>query len=146
MEKVDYQKEATELFDKIKSYSSDELNCPEDLLRLLEIVLRRKRIDLLEETAFHAKFAEGIMKIIQTGSAANDEKYFAKLKSEYASSIEIIKQNLGIVLQDSAGFFREIFEKKYFELSYSGMENLNKLCSDLGCIKLYFNDLKRESD
>jgi hypothetical protein len=96
----------------------------------------------LEELSFHAKFSNGLLKVIQRKNPLIDETFFLKASSEYKDSLHEVVNLLEILLKEGSDFIRAIFNEKYLELNQQCLNNLNNLCSDISYLKLYFNDLK----
>jgi len=100
---------------------------------------------LLEELSFHAKFANGLLKVIQRKDPVIEDSFFSKASDEYKSSLEKVIEILNKLINDESDFIKNIFKEKYLELNQNCLINLTKLCSDLNYLKLYFNDIKNES-
>lgn len=123
-------------------FAHGKVNHPEDLGRIIDLVFQFNNEPAFEEFAFHAKYLVGLMRIIQTKDNPLDEEYFKKVKEEYREHIEKVREKFSIIIEPGSDFVKEIFKKKYLALTQESLEQLNKLCEDLGRIKSYLNDLK----
>jgi hypothetical protein len=141
----DYSVEAEKICNSVEDIARGNLFNKEDLRRITEIALQNNRMELLEKIAFSAKFTQGLVSVIQKQDNKIDEEYFAKVKEELINSFEKVKSLLEELLSLGSDFLSAIFKEKYLELSQQSLFNLNNLCSDLGYLKLYLNDLKRNS-
>ena len=141
----DFSVEAEKICNTVEDISRGSLINKEDLRRIIEIALQNKRMDLLEELAFNAKYTQGLVSVIQKQDNKIDDEYFAKVKDELVQSFENVKFLLEELMKLGSDFLSTIFKEKYLELSQQGLFNLNNLCSDLGYLKLYLNDLKRNA-
>jgi hypothetical protein len=134
-----YTKEFTASFIE---FARGKVNNPEDLGRIIDLAFLNDNKPAFEEMAFHAKYLIGLMHIIQIKDSPMDDEYFKKVKAEYAEHIEKVKEKFAVIIEPGSDFVKEIFKKKYFELTHESLEHLNKLCEDLGRVKSYINDLK----
>ena len=142
----DYKLEAEKICNSVEDIAKGHLNNKEDLLRITEIALQNHKMELLEDLAFHAKFLQGLVNIIQNRDNKIEEEYFAKVKSEMLQSIEKVQRLLSELLEFASDFLKTIYKEKYFQMSREAISNLNSLCSDLSYLKLYLNDVKRNPD
>jgi hypothetical protein len=136
------KKSSKYFLDEIDKFSKGKLKKKEDLERLLEISINNNKGEILEETAFIAKYLQGLFGIIQKGETAVDDEVLNKYVKEYTENIEKLKDKIRLLLQDSSSFFKNIFEEKYFTLTQDSINNLNDLCYDLSWIKMFLNDQK----
>ena len=134
---------AEKICNAVEDISLGKLKNKDDLFRIIEIAVKNNKMKLLEELAFHAKFSQGLILIIQKNNSEIEDEYFLKIKAELVESIEKVKKLFEELLTDASDFLKTIFKEKYFEMSQKGITNLNNLCGDLAYLKLYFNDLKR---
>ncbi|KAF0152773.1 MAG: hypothetical protein FD143_701 [Ignavibacteria bacterium] len=131
---------------QVEEASGQILKSKEDFRLIVEAALSSQKIDELNELAFHAKFVFGLLSVIKKREAVVDEEYFKKVGEEFSQSYEIIRKLIQIILGNSSGFVKNIFSEKYFQLSQTSLQNLNKLCEDFAQLKLYLNDLKQKKD
>jgi hypothetical protein len=129
-----------EFLEKIYNFSNQKLKQKEDLERLIEISYNNNNFNLLEKTAFIAKYLQGLFNIIQRGDKIIDDEIFARYSKEYSENIELLKKYLKDLLKSSSDFYKKIFEEKYFSLTQNAISNLNELCYDLSWIKMYINE------
>lgn len=122
--------------------SNNRLYFRDDLEILVKITQQNGKYELLEEISFHAKFSNGLLKVIQRKDPVMEETFFLKASSEYKDSLQKVVKLLEELLKDGNDFIRLIFKEKYLELNQKCLSNLNNLCSDLSYLKLYLNDLK----
>ena len=130
----------------VKAVAENHLLQPEDLEQLIDTAIRHDKIQLLEYLSFHAKFSNGLLRVIQKKDSTIDEEYFLKAVDEYKSSIEKVRIYLEELLSKSSDFIKSILTEKYLQLSQISLTNLNSICSDLSYLKLFFNDLKNRSN
>ncbi len=139
---MDYKLESEKICNTIEDLAKGKLKNKEDLLRIIELALSNNKINKLEELAFHAKFSQGVLRIIQNRDNTLEEEYFNSLKNEYLKSIQEIKNILENLLENANQFLKTIYKEKFFQLTIQSMNSLNDLCSDLVYLKYYFNDNK----
>jgi hypothetical protein len=134
---------AEKICNAVEDISLGKLQNKDDLFRIIEIAVQNDKMKLLGELAFHAKFSQGLISIIQKNNSEIEEEYYQKIRTELVESIENVKKQFDELLKDASDFLKTIFKEKYFEMSQKGIANLNSLCSDLTFLKLYLNDSKR---
>lgn len=139
-------KSAEDILAGVEELSENLLRARDDFKLILEASISSQRFDELSDLAFQAKYVSGLMKVIQKREALVDEEYFKKVSEEFQTAYQKIKLLLQHILENSSDFVKNIFEEKYFQLSHSSLENLNRLCEDLAIFKLYLNDLKSKKD
>ncbi|MFA7420011.1 MAG: hypothetical protein WCZ90_10025 [Melioribacteraceae bacterium] len=135
-----------EILSAVEDLNGNPLRARDDFKLILEASISSQRFDELSDLAFQAKYVSGLMKVIQKREAIVDEEYFKKVGEEFQVSYQKIKLLLQPILENSSNFVKNIFEEKYFQLSHSSLENMNRLCEDLAILKLYLNDLKTKKD
>lgn len=134
--------EVNKILTEVGRLSNNRLYFRDDLEILIKIAQQSENLILLEEISFHAKFSNGLLKVIQRKDPVMEETFFLKASSEYKDSLQKVVKLLEELLKDGNDFIRLIFKEKYLELNQQCLYNLNNLCSDLSYLKLYFNDLK----
>ncbi|RJP66545.1 MAG: hypothetical protein C4539_11275 [Ignavibacteriales bacterium] len=128
-----------ELIEAVEKFSNNKLKLKDDLERLIGIAITKNKFELLEKTAFTAKYLQGLFTIIQRGDAAIDEQVFNRYKKEYAENIEKIRTNLDELIKGSSDFYIKIFNEKFLSMTQVSISNLTDLCSDLAWLKMYLN-------
>lgn len=136
------EKNTQQILLAVEEIAKGRLQLRSDVERLIDLAIRNKKVSLLEELSFHAKFSIGLLRVIQKKESVVDEQYFLKAEEEYKESIRHIKDLLHQLMNDENDFIKSIYSEKFFQLTQQSLSNLNMLCSDLGYLKLYFNDLK----
>jgi len=139
---MDYKLEAEKICNAVEDLAKGKLKNKEDLMRIIELALSSNKMKELEELAFHAKFSQGVLRIIQNRDNSFEGEYFDSLKNEYIKSINEIKTILESLLLNANQFLKTIYNEKFFQLTMQSMNALNDLCSDLVYLKYYFNDNK----
>jgi hypothetical protein len=134
--------EVNKILNEVEKLSNNRLYFRDDLEILIKITQQREKFRLLEKISFHAKFSDGLLKVIQRKDPLIEETFFLKSSSEYKDNLQIVISLLVNLLKEESSFIRTIFEEKYFGLNQQCLNNLNNLCSDLSYLKLYLNDLK----
>ncbi len=141
---IDFKLEAEKICNCVEDIARGKLNSKEDLQRITELALQNNKMELLEELTFQAKYSQGLVKIIQNRDNKIEDDYFIKIQAEMVQSLSKVKKLLDELLQSAGDFLKTIYKEKYFEMTQQSLFNLNNLCNDLGYLKLYFNDLKRD--
>ncbi len=126
------------------SLYGDKLKNAEDVKRLLEEASDNGKSELVSELTFKAKYSKGLMNIIRQSNQEIDAEYFQKMEAEYLTVITSIRDLLR-ELTISNNFLNSVFEKKYFKMTHQSLDKLNSFCNDLSYLKLYLNDLKKQS-
>lgn len=122
--------------------SQNNLHFRDDVERLIDISIQHEMIPALEKLSFTAKFSSGLLRVVQKKDSAVDEQYFVKAADEYKESILKVRSMLEELLAGAGEFIKSIFTEKYLQMTQTSLSNLNALCSDLGYLKLFFNDQK----
>lgn len=138
------QNSANNIVSEVEVLSKNRLKMKDDLVRIIDISIKNGKISLLDETAFKAKYLQGLFGIIQRGESSIDEEVLRRYMAEYTENIEAVKKNLADIIEGAAGFFKNIFVDKYFAMTQESLSNLNRLIYDLGWYKMYLNDRKPE--
>jgi hypothetical protein len=141
---MELSNDTQKILSAIDKLSKDKLNYREDLGRLIELSIQNNKMKVLEELSFQARYSQGLLKIVQNRDNKIEEEYFSKVQKEFAQSVEKIKSSIEEILSNSSPFIKQIFSDKYLQITHASLSNLNKFCPDLGFVKFYFNDLKRE--
>lgn len=139
------QKTAISITEEVDTLSKNKLKMKDDLQRVIDISIKNNKMSLLEDTAFKARYLQGLFSIIQRGESSIDEDVFRRYMAEYMENVGEVKKNLAGIIEGAAGFYRNIFEDKFFSMTQEGISNLNKLIYDLGWFKMYLNDQKTRS-
>ncbi len=127
---------------EVDRLSNNRLCFRDDLEILIKIAQLSNKFELLEEISFHAKFSNGLLKVIQRKDPVVEDTFLLKASNEYKDSLQKVVKLLEDLLKEGSDFIRTIFKEKYLGLNQQCLSNLNNLCSDLSYLKLYFNDLK----
>ncbi|MGE5430377.1 MAG: hypothetical protein ACM3QX_04845 [Syntrophomonadaceae bacterium] len=136
------QKTAENIIEEVETLSNNKLKMKDDLLRIIALSINGGSVSVLEDTAFKAKYLQGLFGIIQRGESSIDEEVFKRYMAEYLENIEGIKKNLGSIIESAGSFYRNIFTEKFFSMTQESISNLNRLIYDLGWYKIYMNDQK----
>jgi hypothetical protein len=134
--------EVNKILAGVDRLSNNRLYFRDDLEILIKITQQSGKFLMLEELSFHAKFSNGLLKVIQRKDPVVEETFFLKVSSEYKDSLQKVVKLLEDLLKEGSDFIRTIFKEKYLGLNQQCLSNLNSLCSDLSYLKLYFNDLR----
>ncbi len=126
----------------VEELSNNHLYFRDDLEILIKIAQQSENLILLEELSFHAKFSNGLLKVIQRKDPIIEEAFLLKASNEYKDSLQKVVKLLEDLLKEGNDFIKTIFKEKYLGLNQQCLLNLNNFCSDLSYLKLYFNDLK----
>ncbi len=134
--------EAQNFCNEAEKFSRGEFNQKEDVIRITELALANHDWDYLDSLSFNAKYTQGLLKIIRNRANNIEDEYFEKIKVEYSEKIQKFKSELQELTNKAGKFVESIFDEKYYALTPQALENLNKLCSDLGKVKSYLNEKK----
>ncbi len=115
-----------------------------DFEKLYSVLEESSNTILLDDICFDAKFAHGVIKIVQRRDESLTEDAILKMQTEYTEAVKRLHANLAKIVQELPDFFRDIFNKKYLELSQEGMSNLSKLIEDFAAIKMLLNKEKKK--
>lgn len=143
MDQEKYKSQAEEFIIKVDEFSNSRLKNAEDLTRLSELFFKEDKFYLLDDLAFSAKYAQGLIKIIRDRSNNFEDDYFDKIRVEYTEAIKKMRSVIEEILDGSSSFIKEIFSDKYLSMTHESLNNLNQLIDDLSWVKLYLNDQKR---
>ncbi len=144
MSENNYKKEAEDFCIAVDEFAKGKLHNAEDLTRITEVIFKEGKQNLLEDVAFSAKYAQGLMKIFQDRSNDFEEEYFRKIKEEYTEAVKKIRESLQEIIDYSNSFIGSIFSDKYLGMTHESMHNLNQLIDDLSWVKVYLNYRKRK--
>ncbi len=128
-----------ELIEAVENFSNNKLKLKDDLERLIDAGITKNKFELLEKTAFIAKYLQGLFTIIQRGDAAIDEQVFNRYKKEYTENIGNVRSNLEELIKTGSEFYIKIFREKFLNMTQVSISNLTDLCSDLAWLKMYLN-------
>jgi len=136
---VEFDIKAKELLTSVEQFSNNKLKLKDDLERLIDLSISNNKFELLEKTAFTAKYLQGLFTIIQRSNSIVDEAVFNRYKKEYAENIGKLRNNLQELLIGSSEFYIKIFSEKFLGMTQVSISNLTELCSDLAWLKMYLN-------
>jgi len=136
---VEFDIKAKELLTSVDQFSNNKLKLKDDLERLIDLSISKNKFELLEKTAFTAKYLQGLFTIIQRSNSIVDEAVFNRYKKEYAENIGKLRNNLQELLIGSSEFYIKIFSEKFLGMTQISISNLTELCSDLAWLKMYLN-------
>jgi hypothetical protein len=143
MTERNFKKEAEDFCIAVDEFAKGKLNNAEDLTRLTEIIYRIEKENLLEDISFSAKYAQGLLKIIQNRNNNFEDEYFEKIKIEYTTAVKNVRGILEEIINNGSSFIKNIFKEKYLSMTHESLQNLNLLIDDLSWVKVYNNDVKR---
>lgn len=144
MSEENYKQKAEDFIIAVDEFAKGTLHNAEDLTRIMEVVIKNDKQKQLEDLAFTAKYALGLMKIFQDRSNNEfEDEYFEKIRGEYTEAITKVRSLLEEILSDASSFISGIFKEKYLGMTHGSMNNLNILIEDLSWIKMYLNEQKR---
>ena len=138
-----FKKEAEDFCIAVDEFANGKLNNAEDLTRLTEIIYKMEKESLLEDISFSAKYAQGLLKIIQNRNNNFEDEYFEKIKLEYTSAVKDVRAMLEEIINNGSAFIKNIFKEKYLSMTHESLQNINLLIEDLSWVKVYTNDLTR---
>ena len=80
--------EVNKILTEVEILSNNRLYFRDDLEILIKITQQREKFRLLEKISFHAKFSNGLLKVIQRKDPLIEETFFLKSSSEYKDNLQ----------------------------------------------------------
>lgn len=131
-----------EFMNALSEFTKGKIVNSEDLGRIVSLAIENNNMGLFGDLAFEGKYLTGLIRIIRNRDNSFEEEYFSKIKEEYASHADRVKELISLIIEPGSNFIKDILKRKYFELNRESLENLNSLCEDLGRVKSFLNSLK----
>lgn len=143
MEQNPFTSRAIEFLNSAAAFHQKEFSCYNDLLILLSTVYSNNREGEFESIIFDAKYALGLMRVIEKAASNPDVKNIEQIKKDLSdTTTKVISALQGIIAGNED--LSKSFNEKYLALTGEGFANFRLLLSDLERIKIYFNEVKRK--
>jgi hypothetical protein len=131
------------IIDSIEDFSNYTLNKKTDLKTLFELSLRDNKESLFTELSFTAKYVQGLMRVLKSGSENSEVKSLDHIKKDFTQNMQKITEQMKEILKGADDQIKRYFDTTYFDMSLQGLQNLRLILSDLEWTKKYLNEQKR---
>ena len=135
---------ASGIIEEIDDFSQHRLNKKTDLKTLYSLSFMEDKGKTFEELSFTAKYAEGLMRVLKTGTNNPEVKNLDLIKKDFTHNMQKIVDQMKEIVAHTDEQIKRYFEITYFDLSQQAMQNLTLILSDLEWAKKYFNMQKRQ--
>jgi hypothetical protein len=136
---------AVGIIEEIDNFSQHRLNKKTDLKTLYSLSLMEDKGKTFEELSFTAKYAEGLMRVLKTGTSNPEVKSLEHIRKDFIHNMQKIVDQMKEIVANADEQIKRYFEITYFDMSQQGMQNLTLILSDLEWSKKYFNIQKRQN-
>lgn len=137
---------SSDFINDVEKFSKDKLKRKAELIRIYEEALKYKNEKLFDDLAFTAKYVQGLMRVVKSGSINPDIKNIDSIKKDFTDNMNKVVLKIRELISSADENLKIHFEQTYFELSQQGFVNLAELLSDLEWIKIYLNDSRRNQN
>lgn len=131
------------VIDSIEEFSGFSLNKKTDLKTLFELSLKDNEDTLFSELSFTAKYVQGLMRVIKSGTENSKVKSLDHIKKDFTQNMQKIIDQMKEILKGADDQIKRYFDTTYFDMSLQGLQNLRLILSDLEWTKKYLNEQKR---
>jgi len=128
---------------EVEKFSRGRLKRKIELLRIYEEAVKYSKIKEFEDLAFTAKYVQGLLRVVRTGSADPEVNNFEMMKNDFSDNMKKTIEQIRGIISSGDDTLKQHFENTYFELTQESFINMSELLSDLEWAKMYMNDLKR---
>jgi len=133
------------IINEIDDFSGHRLNKKTDLKTLYSLAVNELKEKTFEELSFTAKYVQGLMRVLKTGTSNPDVKSLEHIRKDFTHNMQKVVDQMKEILLSADEPIKRYFETTYFDLSHQGMQNLTLILSDLEWAKKYFNLQKRQN-
>lgn len=133
------------IIEEIDDFSQHRLNKKTDLKILYSLSIMEDEGKTFEELSFTAKYVQGLMRVLKTGTSNPEVKSLEHIKKDFAHNMQKIIDQMKEIVVNADEQIKRYFEITYFDMSQQGMQNLTLILSDLEWAKKYFNMQKRQN-
>jgi hypothetical protein len=130
----------------VEKFSKDKLKRKAELIRIYEEALKSNNEKLFDDLTFTAKYVQGLMRVVKSGSVNPDIKNLDSIKKDFTDNMNKVVLKIKELISSADENLKIHFEQTYFELSQQGFVNLAELLSDLEWTKIYLNDSRRNQN
>jgi hypothetical protein len=131
--------------DQIDDFSQHRLNKKTDLKTLYHFSLEEGKEKIFDDLSFTAKYVQGLMRVLKTGTANPEVKSLDHIKKDFTHNMQKVVGQMKEILNPADDQIKMYFDQTYFDMSQQSLQNLNLILSDLEWTKKYFNMQKRLS-
>ncbi|MGB9696737.1 MAG: hypothetical protein ACP5P3_07445 [Ignavibacteria bacterium] len=132
---MNFNSSTIDLFLKIQDFCGHKLHLINDLMVIFEFAGEPK----FKELSFISKYITGLHKIILRKEDFGED-YSRKIRSDFSSAIENLKDQISHTIPESNSYLRE----KFLSMDMLSFQNLLQLASELSICKEYYNSLGME--
>ncbi|TRZ51273.1 hypothetical protein D4R99_04595 [bacterium] len=132
-----FSEETTEKILDIKEFSNGKLGSEFELSALIESASKSGKQIYFDKLIFTAKFLKGLKSVMAKN--VNDKVLTGKYVKEFSDNLEVFKDCVKIITSDAEDIIKDMFRKKYLEVTQESMNNAVLLIDDLALCKDYYN-------
>src|SRR5664279_1069851 len=112
------------IIDEIDEFSLHKLNKKTDLKTLYCQSIKDDKLKTFEELSFTAKYVDGLMRVLKTGTSNPDVKSLEHIRRDFTHNMQKIVDLMKEIIAHADETIKIYFEKTYFDMSHQGMQNL----------------------
>ncbi len=137
---------SSDFVNDVEKFSKSKLNRKAELVRIYEEALKSGKEKLFDDLTFTAKYVQGLMRIVKSGSVNPDIKNIDSIKKDFTDNMNKVVSKIKEIISSADENMKTHFEQTYFEMSQQGFVNLAELLADLEWTKMYLNDSRRNQN
>jgi hypothetical protein len=137
---------SSDFINDVEKFSKAKLKRKAELIRIYEEALKSNNEKLFDDLTFTAKYVQGLMRVVKSGSVNSDIKNIDSIKKDFSDNMNKVVLKIRDLISSADENLKIHFEQTYFELSQQGFLNLAEIISDLEWTKMYLNDSKRNQN
>ena len=141
-----YFQMSSDFINDVEKFSKAKLKRKAELIRIYEEALKSNNEKLFDDLTFTAKYVQGLMRVVKSGSVNSDIKNIDSIKKDFSDNMNKVVLKIRDLISSADENLKIHFEQTYFELSQQGFLNLAEIISDLEWTKMYLNDSKRNQN
>ena len=137
---------SSDFVNDVEKFSKTKLKRKAELIRIYEEALKYNNEKLFGNLIFTAKYVQGLMRVVQSGTGNPEIKNIESIKKDFSDNMNKVVSEIKEIISSAEDNLKSHFEQTYFELTQQGFLNLAELLSDLEKTKIYLNDSKRNQN
>lgn len=137
---------SSDFINDVEKFSRSKLNKKAELIRIYEEALKSNKEELFDDLTFTAKYVQGLMRVVKSGSVNPDIKNIDSIKKDFTDNMNKVVSKIKEIISSADENMKTHFEQTYFEMSQQGFINLAELLADLEWTKMYLNDSRRNQN
>jgi len=137
---------SSDFVNDVEKFTKAKLKRKAELIRIYEEALKNNNEKLFDDLAFTAKYVQGLMRVVKSGSVNPEIKNIDSIKKDFSDNMNKVVTKIREIISSADEDLKTHFEQTYFELSQQGFINLAELLSDLERTKIYLNDSRRNQN